>query len=156
MAGKDSLDVILTDIKRERIERAGKLYSAAKVLISYQNGGYIDKDGCYVVNVNAGKELLVIRYDRDFRFPTSYLNVSVSKKGPLGHPYIDNVLRMEFDNQYRLVSNLTIYEPGDWEKLLENAAEGYVKSPVSPVTREQIASQRPTVQASDDEDASRR
>ncbi|MCL4372692.1 hypothetical protein M1384_01360 [Candidatus Parvarchaeota archaeon] len=155
MEKEEKLDEMLKARKSERTAKAGRLYSAAKVLLNYQHGGYIDEYGHYVVNINAGKKLLVIRYNRELPSPISYLNISVSKKSLFGYPHLDNVLRMEFDNQYNIISSLTIYEPGNWEKLLENEADGYIKSPVSPEARKQVAGQRPTVQIVDDKEASR-
>ena len=152
MAREGSLDEMLDSRKSERMARAGSLYSAAKVLLNYQRGGYIDEYGHYIVNVNADKNLFVIRYKKRF---FSYLDISVRKKGLFGYKYPETVLRMSFDDQNNTPLNLTIYRPGNWEKLLENEADGYIKSPVSPEARKQVAGQRPTVQIVDDEEASR-
>lgn len=54
---------------------------------------------------------------------------------------------------------ITFYKPGKWEELLEKKYKEkmgeYIKSPVSPEARKQVAGQRPTVQIVDDEEASR-
>ena len=52
----------------------------------------------------------------------------------------------------------TFYKPGKWEGILEKEYKErmgeYVKSPVSPEARKQIARQKPTVQILDDKEAS--
>jgi hypothetical protein len=153
--GDTSLDELLRAEGEKRLKRVKKLYSISKMLLTYQserNKGRIDEQGSYKADINVGEALFGIEYKKPSDY-LSFLSVDIIRKGFFGTKR-HNVLSLHVYESGGI--HIYNYKSGNWEKLLENEADGYIKSPVSPEARKQIARQKPTVQKIvDDEEASR-
>jgi hypothetical protein len=149
------LDEVSKNKMYNRLKRARNLYDNL-VPLAINKG--LKKEGPdqhyadYLVDIRTKDGLFRVTYN-DLK-DNSYLTVDLSRKGILGYFTSDTVLNASKDNKSQRIK-LDVYEPGNWEKLLENEADGYIKSPVSPEARKQVAGQRPTVQIVDDKEASR-
>ncbi len=150
------LDEVLKNEMYNRLKKARNLYDNLVPLVISKG---LKKEGPdqhytdYLLGVRTKEGLFIVMYHDHITY--SHLTVDLSRGGVRGYFNPDMVLSASKDERSKRIK-LDVYEPGNWEKLLENEADGYVKSPVSPEARKQIARQKPTVQKIvDDEEASR-
>lgn len=152
--GETSLDKLLRAEGEKRLERVNKLYSISKMLLTYQserNKGYIDEQGNYKADINVGDVLFGIKYNKPSDY-LSFLSVDIIRKGFLGTDQL-NVLSLHVYKSGGI--HIYNYTPGNWENLLEKKykqlAGDTVKSPVSAESRKQLASQRSSVQRTEND-----
>ncbi len=177
MPEKETLDKVL-DYKlnyqdKETLEKARRLYDISRSLLmnGYENNELHKNHDRYELEIKSGinsaiktgYSRIILSYDPFDKYFSIYaVNWPRLPKIFGSDTRTNSVMDIEFRLSETLVwggyfdKSTALYKPGKWEELLEKKIGEYVKSPVSPEARKQVARQKLTVQKIvDDEEASR-
>ena len=175
MPEKETLDKVL-DYKlnyqdNETLEKARRLYDMSRALLlnGYENHKLHKNHDSYELEIKSGinsaiktgYSRIILSYDPFDKYFSIYaVNWPRLPKIFGSDARTNSVMDIEFrlsrDSCFggHFDKSTALYKPGKWEELLEKRIGEYVKSPVSPEARKQIARQKPTVQILDDKEAS--